>query len=146
MGLGIRDAVAETIAGARTPGQIVLAPGKKVAGNRAAIALVLLVQEHAVVERIMDCLEAGLDMAPRLLDAPPRNEIRHDVLRGIEERRIAEAGIGDVGRHRRSADRCRASRRPTGCRRGSPKATSRPTCFRRRATAIRSTGVTTTAS
>src|SRR6266403_3673320 len=34
----VRDAVAETVAATGAPGQIVLAPGKEIAGNRAAIA------------------------------------------------------------------------------------------------------------
>src|SRR5204863_8205047 len=96
---------------AATPGQIFLAPGEEIATLSAAISLILLVQEHAVVQRILDRRQTRLDMAPGLLDAPPRDKGGHNVLRRVEEGGVAEAGIGDVGRHRRPADRCRASRR-----------------------------------
>src|SRR5438094_15591 len=86
----------------RAPDQVVLAPGEKVAGNRAAVTEVLLVEEHAVIERVEDRLCADLDVAPGLLDAPPRDKVRRQVLRGVEEGRIAEAGISDISRNRRA--------------------------------------------
>src|SRR5438270_4813620 len=97
----VGDAVAETVAAADAPRQIVLAPGEEITRDRAAIALILLVQEHTVVEGVEDRLPAHLDVAPGLLDPPPRNAIRREVLRRVEEGGVAEEGIGDVGRHRR---------------------------------------------
>ena len=121
----VGDAVAKAIAAGHAPGQIVLAPGEEIARERTAIAQILLVQEHAVVKRVEDRLDAGLDVAPGLLDPPPRDEIRREVLRRVEEGRVAEAGIGDVGRHRRPADRCRARRRAVDRRRRQGRAGSR---------------------
>src|SRR5262249_872390 len=102
----VGDAIAEAVAAANTPGQVVLAPGEEVAGNSAAITEILLVEEHAVVERAEDGLGADLDVAPGLLDTPPRDKVWRQILRGVEEGRVAEAGIRDVGRNRRAAD-CR---------------------------------------
>src|SRR5204863_3993497 len=64
----VGDAVADAVAAGHAPGQIVLAPSEEVTRERTAIAEVLLVQEHAVVERVEDRLNAGLDVAPGLLD------------------------------------------------------------------------------
>src|SRR5438067_408062 len=119
----VGNAIAKTVAGCRAPGQIVLAPGKEVTRQRAAVTEVLLVEEHAVVERVEDGLDAGLDMTPGLLDAPPPDEVRREVLRWVKERRIAETSVGDVGRHRGATDRRRtgsaADRRRRQCRAGS---------------------------
>src|SRR5947207_15467303 len=103
----VGDAVAETVAAPDAPGQIVLAPGEEITRDRAAIAQVLLVQEHTVVEGVEDRLPAHLDVAPGLLDPPPCDNVRREILRWVKERRIAETSVGDVGRHRSATDRRR---------------------------------------
>src|ERR1700732_435600 len=50
------------------------------------------------IEQPWGHIQAGLNVAPGLFDAPARDEGRRNVLRRIEECRIAEAGVGDVCR------------------------------------------------
>src|SRR5438067_9422672 len=113
----VGDAVAETVAAADAPRQIVLAPGEEITRDRAAIAQVLLVQEHTVVEGVEDRLPAHLDVAPGLLDPPPCDKVRREILRRVEEGGVTEAGIGDVGRHRGATDRRGAGSAANGRRR-----------------------------
>src|SRR5262249_13127739 len=53
-----------------------------------------------------------LDVPPGLLDAPARDEGRCDVLRGVKERGVAKARIGDVSRDGRAAARSQGSSGP----------------------------------
>src|ERR1051326_5348902 len=76
----VADLIAKSVPGRGAPGPIVLSPGEEIARQRAAIALILLVQEHAIVQRIVDRRQTGLDMAPGLLDPPPRDKGRHNIL------------------------------------------------------------------
>jgi hypothetical protein len=128
------DVLNYSLARIRQPGRRLALPG----AVRPAWACPPRHRQHRAV-RPLPRAGAGARGARRRAGRPRPHQRRTP---GRLERGGRARAAGRLPRPHRARERPRA--RPAGCRRGSRKARSRPTCWPRPATATRSTGATTT--